>query len=416
MMICHPCNIWVAIALVAFLMVDTSEASMMIKMPHYKRGWSHMDISSYMDAQSQVHGNEGEAHGKPNVPKGAQLITLPVGNGGEKIPVYWSASPNNSQVEQAFVMMHGRLRDGDHYWSIMHKVLKSAKKAHYKGAMKETIVAAPQMYSEKLNKGQYDNETLAWDDVNAWESGAIATHPQGTNASSMDALDAIIDHFSNKTAFPNMKNVTMVGHGGGAQLMNRYAITGKDPANSTIHVRYIVGDPSSSPYFTKHRPVTNKSIASKSKCHGYNTWRYGFHNFTGTLDSKLDAKDYFGRYVQRDVVNLIGHKDVKPNGDQKCMALLQGGHKRRDRNMSWWRYINTLARTKEDLTGFPGNFSHLPDWSDTYKGNFSVRLAIVQQAAHNAEKVFSGKIGRSALFDDYSVEEGWRPKKNSSSH
>ena len=84
--------------------------------------------------------------------------------------------------------------------------------------------------------------------------------------------------------------------------------------------------------------------------------------------------------------------------------------------MSWWRYINTLARTKEDLAGFPGNFSHLPDWSDTYKGNFSVRLAIVQQAAHNVEKVFSGKIGRSALFDDYSVEEGWRPKKNSSSH
>lgn len=403
---------WKALmSLTLSLLVLHVEAAMVVKIPHYRRDLSHVDISSFMDAKSQVHGNEGEAHGAPNVPDGAQFITLPVGDKGDKIPVYWSATPNNPKVEHAFVMMHGRLRDGDHYWTVMNNVLNSARKANYKGAMKESIVVAPQMYSEKLNKGQYDDMTLAWDDVNAWESGAIATHPYGTNMTSMDALDAIVDHFSNTTAFPSMKNITMIGHGGGAQLINRYAATGKDPQSPKIYIRYVVGDPSSSPYFTEHRPVTDTSIASIDKCDGYNTWRYGFDNYTGTLDSKLMPKDYFGRYLRRDVVNIIGLDDTKPNGDQKCMALLQGGSRRRNRNLSWWRYINMLARTNETLTGFPGNFTDLPDWSDEWVDRIGTRLAIVEDATHNAAEVFEGKIGRSALFDDYSVETGWRPSE-----
>ena len=56
-----------------------------------------------------------------------------------------------------------------------------------------------------------------------------------------------------------MKNITMIGHGGGAQLINRYAATGKDPQSPKIYIRYVVGDPSSSPYFTEHRPVTGRA-------------------------------------------------------------------------------------------------------------------------------------------------------------
>ena len=398
---------------VTLLMVQI-QAEMVIKIPHFRRGLKHLDISSLMDAKSNVHGNEGEAHDSPNVPDGAQLISLPVGNDGDKVAVYWSAHPDDSKVEQAFVMMHGRLRDGDHYWEVMNNALKWAQEDNYDGASKETIIVAPQMYSSKLNKGQFDDKTLAWDDVNAWESGAIATHPKGTNLTSMDALDAILDHFSDSKTFPNIKNVTMVGHGGGAQLMNRYAMTGKDPQNKDIYVRYIVGDPSSSPYFTEHRPVSDKSIAKIDDCDGYNTWRYGFENFTGTLDSKLQPKDYFGRYIRRDVVNIVGLHDIQPNGDQKCMAILQGGKKRRDRNLSWWRYINMLAKTKENLQGYPGNFSDLPDWSDVYENQIGARLVVVEDAEHDAEKVFSSSIGRSALFDHYNIKQGWRPNNDGS--
>ncbi|WFC98503.1 hypothetical protein MYAM1_001231 [Malassezia yamatoensis] len=260
-----------------------------------------------------------------------------------------------------------------------------------------------------LNQGQYVNDTLAWEDVNTWQSGAIASHPPGTNITSMDALDVIVDHFTNRATYPALTNITMVGHGGGAQLMNRYAATGKDPSNSATYIRYVVGDPSTSPYFTPDRTEISSSIADISNCEGYNTWRYGFDTFTGTSDANLTSKDYFGRYIRRDVVNIIGLDDTNLDGDQKCMALLQGGKKRRDRNLVWWRYINTLARTNESLTGFPGQFNNVTDWSDTYSERIGPRLAVVQGADHDPSEILKSEVGLSALFDDKTIETGWRP-------
>lgn len=406
-----------ALGLIASVLVASTDASMEIRSPRVSNGDQHIDILTKIKLKHNVDDRDGENHGEVKVPKGSQLITLPVGSKGEKIAVYWPTSVNNAKTEHAFVMMHGRFRDGDRYWSIMDEALKSAKESKNFDPGKEAVVVAPQMYSAKLNKGQYDDKTLAWGPGNAWVAGTVATHPKGTNLTSMDALDAILDHFSDKNAFPNMKNVTLIGHGGGAQLMNRYAATGKDPTSRDIYVRYVVGDPSSSPYFTGHRPVTDKAVANIDTCKGYNNWRYGFVDFPGTLSSKMNPKDYFGRYLNRDVVNIIGLRDInEDNGDQSCMAVLQGGRKRRDRNFSWWRYINVLARTQEVLEGFPGNFSGLPDWSDVHPGTIRTRLAIVEDASHNAEKIFHSKIGRSALFGHYEVDQGWRPDAWHKSH
>ncbi|WFD42590.1 hypothetical protein MPSI1_001236 [Malassezia psittaci] len=384
---------------------------MIYRIPHSKRDIPHQDLSAYLDEQKDSGMQEGVDHGNVNIPQGSQLVKFTVSPKGETIPVYWSANPNNTKVEHVFIMMHGKLRDGDTYWSIMNDIVNSARQDNNPGAMKDIIIAAPQMYSAKLNKGQYDNDTLAWEDVNTWQSGAIASHPPGTNLTSMDALDVVVDHFTRRATYPALTNITMVGHGGGAQLMNRYATTGKDPSDPAVYVRYVVGDPSSSPYFTPDRTEMDSSIANTSDCEGYNTWRYGFDMFTGTSDANLTSKDYFSRYIRRDVVNLVGLNDTEPNGDQKCMALLQGGTKRRDRNLVWWRYINTLARTNESLTGFPGNFKNLPDWSDTYTERIGPRLAIIKGAEHDPSKVFKSKIGRSVLFDAKTIETGWRPDK-----
>ena len=188
---------------------------MHMRTPLGARDDGHMDILSRIHAKHHVGEHEGEHHGTPNVPSGSQLLTLPVGNSGEKIAAYWSLNVNNQKVEHAFIMMHGRYRNGDHYWTIMNDAVESARKSNAFSSSKEVVVVAPEMYSTKLNKGQYDNETLAWGGGNAWIAGAIATHPKGTNLTSMDALDAFLDHFSDKSEFPNLKNITLVGHGGG---------------------------------------------------------------------------------------------------------------------------------------------------------------------------------------------------------
>lgn len=68
---------------------------------------------------------------------------------------------------------------------------------------------------------------LGWGDVNAWQAGDIATHPIGTKLTSFDALDALVDAFANSTVYPAMKNITVVGHGGGGQLNQRYSMVAK---------------------------------------------------------------------------------------------------------------------------------------------------------------------------------------------
>jgi pimeloyl-ACP methyl ester carboxylesterase len=74
---------------------------------------------------------------------------------------------------------------------------------------------------------QYSANELAWGDTNAWQAGDIANHPTGTQLTSFDALDALVDEFSDLTKYPAMKNITVVGHGGGGQLNQRYAMVAK---------------------------------------------------------------------------------------------------------------------------------------------------------------------------------------------
>ncbi|CAO1620108.1 unnamed protein product [Parajaminaea phylloscopi] len=363
------------------------------------------------DASTLMSGgtnNEGEAHGKVSVPKGARLRSLAIGTGGAKVAAFWTRNPQNSNATHAYVMIHGKLRNGNSYWTTLNNALQSAVAANYPGASASDIVTAPQFFSTKYNSGQYKSTQLAFGDVNAWQAGDVATHPAGTTLTSIDALDAFVDEFANTSKYPNMKNLTIVGHGGGGQLIARYAQVAKDPP-SNLHVRYIMGDPSSNSYFTADRPQIDASVASISTCPYYNTWRYGYDNFTGTASGKRTPMEYFASYVRRDVVSIVGYQDVDASGDTYCMANLQGGTKRRDRNLCWYQYVNKLAGTDEVLDGFPCTFGNLPDWSSASGRAISTRLVVVENAAHSADEVFGSAEGRSALFDNGDIATGWRP-------
>lgn len=111
-------------------------------------------------------------------------------------------------------LIQGKNRDGGNYYWIAQNALSNAVAANYPGADEaSTILAAPEFFSEKYNSGEYTDSELAWGDVNAWQAGDTATHPQGTTSTAFDALDAIMEAFANKTVYPNLNNLTFVGHG-----------------------------------------------------------------------------------------------------------------------------------------------------------------------------------------------------------
>lgn len=295
---------------------------------------------------------------------------------------------------------------------MLNNAINKAKDDNFTGTDRKMAVLAPQFFSTKYNSGQYNKSQLAWDDLNAWEPGGQANHPANTTLTSFDVLDGLIKLHSNKEKYPNLTNVTVVGHGGGGQLGQRYSALGID-APDNIHVRYIHGDPSSCMYFTEDRPVLSDTESSKNSCDSYNIWRYGFDEFPGTGGKRMSAKEYFKQYVSRDVVSIVGLDDTGNSGDTSCMAHVQGGINRRARNLIWYRYINTLARTDEDLDGFPGSFENLPDWSDLANGTSQLRLVVVEGADHNATELFEGDLGRGVLFHNGDIDEGWRPDDDS---
>lgn len=317
-------------------------------------------------------------------------------------------------------MIHGKLRNGGEYWTIMNNIVQNAVQNNVQGVDPDAIIVAPQFFSARDNSGQYDNNTLAWADVNAWQAGEKAIHPAGTSVSSFDALDSLANKFLDVTQYPRLQKLTIIGHGGGGQLIQRYATVGTVDSNDRVHIRFIHGDPSSCNYFTTDRPtISGQTLPTKDSCPTYNTWRYGFDNFTASTGTTKKPQDYFQQYISRDVVSIVGYQDTDASGDNYCMAVMQGGSARRDRNLVWWRYINTLAKTGEDLDGFPGSFDNLPDWSNLVKNNtFGIRLLVVEDADHDAELVFESAEGRAALFDvnSYSFPTGWRPNgwKNTS--
>lgn len=380
----------------------------------HERIWNHARDASTLTAKQKGTNLGYEEHTPPKVPSGSQLTSLPVGKDGHELAVYWTRHPRHKHAKQAFVMIHGRNRNGGDYWTTMHKILTSAVKDGYASADKDAIVVAPQFYSKKLNKGQYKKHELAWDDINAWQAGEAAIHPTHAKETSFDALDAFFDEFANTTKYPALQELVFVGHGGGGQLINRYGIVAKDMSSHALSVRFIAGDPSSSAYFTTDRPTTDASIASKASCPLYNTWRYGFANFSGTLDGKKTPEQYFAQNVARDVRYIVGNNDTAKNGDQYCMAILQGGVARRDRNLAWWKYINLLARTSEDVSAFPGNLSTdtVPDWSRLSNHKLAHTLTVIDGATHDADAVFGSKQGRTVLFEknQANVQMGWRPK------
>lgn len=150
-------------------------------------------------------------------------------------------------------------------------------------------------------------------------------------------------------------------------------------------------------------------LPSRASCSLYNTWRYGLDGFKGTAAGLLSPQQYFKQYITRDVISIVGLQDTATSGDTTCMANKMGGSVRRDRNLAWWQYVNTLARTDENLYGFPATYGTLPDWSSVSHNAINLQLVVVENADHDAGQVFGSSEGLATLFSKGKMPTGWRP-------
>ncbi|MBP4000519.1 alpha/beta fold hydrolase [Pseudomonas koreensis] len=276
--------------------------------------------------------------------------------------------PAPAKIERVLIVIHGRLRNAETY-------RKSGEvAAELAGQTANTLVIAPQFLNESdVALYSLPASVLRWQG-NDWMGGGLSTGP--SPLSSYAALDEIVGRLSDRKQFPDVKQIVIFGHSGGAQVVQRYALLAQEqPALKTegIRLRYVVANPSSYAYFNEQRPVA----FDHAKCPGFNRWKYGLVDppiyAGGQTPAQLE-----GRYVKREVIYLLGQQDTDPQHpalDKSCAAKAQGAY-RLERGKLFFGYL--LRRHPEGV---------------------NQRLIEVPGVGHNGDGMLTSPEGQKALFE-----------------
>jgi pimeloyl-ACP methyl ester carboxylesterase len=278
--------------------------------------------------------------------------------GGARSPVYstYSLTTPNPSIHRALIMIHGALRNPDHYFRT------ATGAAFLAGALGDTLVIAPGFRSadgechDKLEPGE-----VGWG-CETWRSGGAS--PDRPQLTSFQLLDTILKRLADRKVFPNLTVIVVAGHSAGGQVVARYQMVNRVHETLGVPVTYVVANPSSYawPAPTRALPVDDgapaeAALAWKSeephthftyglpdtaKAPDYNRWPYGFEGraagyATGESDDQLKAQ-----LVSRPTTYLYGQVDVLPLGgfDDTPNAMAQGPT-RRARGEAFVNFVNT---------------------------------------------------------------------------
>lgn len=288
-------------------------------------------------AKVDVH---SEGVGKPDV-DARQVLRL--GHDGNAYPflVYANADLYNppSSIERAVVILHGVQRDGDQYFNTGRTLLGNAQ-------LQNTLLLAPNFLTP-TDSGISDDMPL-WP-RDKWMHG-IESQYGHKGIPAFQVLDDLVAYLSDRQRYPALKEIVMVSHSAGAQLMQRYAVVNDLDGGLKAHglsIRYVVASPSSYVYFEESRLQDGvfKPVVTVM-CPSYSRYRYGLDGApTYLLKQHLTSRQVFARYAARDITYLVGAQDNNPTSrvlDSSCGAGYQGAT-RLERQLNYVSYEQFLS-------------------------------------------------------------------------
>ncbi len=286
----------------------------------------------------------------------------------------------NNQIKQLVIYIHGARRNGLDYYDWAEKAVKTANSNN------ETLLIAPQFTSEKDIEDHKHNENHLFWTNNNWRIGDESVSSKKRKFleafSSFSLLDSIITRVCNRTIFPKLKKVTIIGHSAGGQFVSRYI--GMTPLPNTLKkysFKYIVMNPSSYMYLDNRRPIKTENGLTFAKpdtngCSTYNEYPRGLEKLN-PYASRVGIEKIKSQFLSRELVFILGEKDINMNDnnlDKSCGGNLQGRF-RLERGQFFYDYIQLLANK-----------------------NKINQIEVVPNVAHDGDKMINSKAALWHLF------------------
>lgn len=307
----------------------------------------------------------------------------------------------NPDVTRAFILVHGTLRNADHYFET------ATGAAFLAGALGNTVVIAPHFIA--ANDTPAVNEVLWPNRGDSWRSGGVSTsHP---TLSSFDFMDAIVRRLADRKAFPNLRKIVIAGHSAGGQFVTRYEMANKVHGTlDGVSLSYVVANPSSYAWPVALRPLpvgdADPATADKealgprgtkvnseftygpfdsTKAPGYNHWPAGLEARSGYTANMSDAQ-LRKHLAERPTTYLLGQVDVLPLGgfDSSPSAMAQGPT-RRARGEAFVKFIADSLGAKPNAM-------------------------IVEECGHNDRCIFTTNAVFPVIFPPQTEDEGKTPQ------
>jgi pimeloyl-ACP methyl ester carboxylesterase len=282
---------------------------------------------------------------------------IPLGAGQARAMAYatYPLDVPNPRIRRALIMVHGTLRNADHYFETATGAAFLAK------ALDDTLVIAPAFHSagphceDKLRPGE-----VSWSCTgDSWRSGGVAL--SDPDLASFDFMDAILKRLADRRAFPNLKAIVVAGHSAGGQFVSRYEMSNRVHETLGVAVSYVVANPSSYAWPDATRPLsegdgapdaaalgwrtetphTGFSYGAIDAYFGYNQWPYGLEGRTSGYTARTSDEQLRKQLAGRPTTYLLGQVDVLPLGgfDGSPAAMAQGPT-RRARGEAFVKYVN----------------------------------------------------------------------------
>jgi pimeloyl-ACP methyl ester carboxylesterase len=255
----------------------------------------------------------------------------------------------NEAIDRAIIVFHGAERAAAGAYDGVRDIVVRTQ-----GGDGKTIVIAPHFISaEDVRTIGLPDDMASW---RGWAWGDLSqpspNRPQGARVSSFTIVDALVEKLADKTVFPNLSRLVIVGHSAGGQFTNRYAAGSTNVrtlASRSITMRFIIANPSSYVYFTPERKVGNSQDTFAvpaadivASCPTYNQYGYGLEQLNNYM-ARTGATAIPSQYASAEVIYLLGERDTDPNHaslDKSCGAQLQGAH-RLERGRVYFNYVRS---------------------------------------------------------------------------